>query len=41
MARRRAKGEGSIYSNEGLNLWIAQITLPNGREEASLPEPKR
>ena len=32
MARRRQKGEGSIYySNE---RWVAQITLPNGRKRS-------
>jgi integrase len=31
LAKRRAKGEGSIYFNKGLGLWIAQITLPTGK----------
>jgi integrase len=31
MAKRRAKGEGSIYYDEVNNRWMAQITLPNGK----------
>ena len=34
MAKRRAKGEGSIYFNENVNLWVAQITLPNGQRKS-------
>jgi len=33
MAKRRAKGEGSIYFSETLNLWVAQINLPNGKRK--------
>ena len=31
MANRRTKGEGSIYYAKNVDLWIAQITLPNGK----------
>ncbi len=31
MAIRRTKGEGSIYYAKNVDLWIAQITLPNGK----------
>jgi len=34
VAKRRAKGEGSIYFNEKINLWVAQITLPNGQRKS-------
>lgn len=30
MAKRRTKGEGSIYYNRTDARWVAQITLPNG-----------
>jgi integrase len=32
MAKRRAKGEGTIYQNSD-GYWIAQITLPNGKRK--------
>ena len=34
MVKRRAKGEGSIYFNDKINLWVAQITLPNGKRKS-------
>ena len=33
MAKRRAKGEGSIYKEEYSDCWVAQITLPNGQRK--------
>lgn len=32
MAKRRSKGEGTIYQNPK-GLWVAQITLPNGKRK--------
>ena len=34
MAKRRSKGDGSIYYNERVNRWVAQITLPNGKRKS-------
>lgn len=34
MAKRRAKGEGSIYQQKKSGLWIAQLTLPNGNRKS-------
>jgi integrase len=34
VAKRRAKGEGTIYYSETQELWVAQITLPNGRRKS-------
>lgn len=31
MPKRRAKGEGSLYFSDASKLWVAQITLPNGK----------
>jgi integrase len=33
MAKRRARGEGTIYQNPS-GLWVAQITLPSGKRKA-------
>jgi hypothetical protein len=33
MAKRRAKGEGSIYYEKQNNRWNAQISLPNGQRK--------
>jgi len=33
MAKRRAKNEGSIYFSNTSNLWVAQITLPDGKRK--------
>jgi integrase len=33
VAKRRTKGEGSIYFNERIDRWVAQITLPNGQRK--------
>jgi integrase len=34
VAKRRAKGEGSLYFNDKIDRWIAQITLPNGKRRS-------
>jgi len=35
MARkRRVKGEGSVFFEEGKGLWVARITLPDGRRKS-------
>ena len=34
MAKRRTKGEGTIYRDKSLNRWVAQITLPNGQRKS-------
>ena len=34
MARRRSKGEGSIYWSERKGLWVAKITLPTGERRS-------
>ena len=34
MSKRRAKGEGSIYYNDRIDRWVAQITLPNGQRRS-------
>lgn len=31
MAKRRAKGDGSVYHDDKRDRWVAQITLPNGK----------
>lgn len=31
MVKRRSRGEGSIYFSDGKGLWIAKITLPDGK----------
>lgn len=33
MEKRRARGEGSVYFNESLERWQAQLTLPNGKKK--------
>ncbi len=33
MGRRRGRGEGSVYFNDQLERWQAQLTLPNGRKK--------
>ena len=33
MAKRRSKGEGSIYYWKDKSLWVAQLTLPNGKKK--------
>lgn len=33
MAKRRSKGEGTIYLVESKGLWIAKITLPDGKRK--------
>lgn len=30
MAKRRSKGEGSIFFHQGKKLWVSKITLPDG-----------
>jgi len=32
MAKRRAKGEGSIFREKTTGYWVAEITLPNGKK---------
>lgn len=33
MARRRTKGEGSIFEKpKGSGIWYAQVTLPSGKQ---------
>ena len=32
--RRRSRGEGTIYKNQKKDLWVAQITLPNGQRKS-------
>jgi integrase len=34
VSKRRTKGEGSIYYNDGIDRWVAQITLPNGQRKS-------
>ncbi len=34
MTKRRSKGEGTIYFNDRIDRWVAQITLPNGRRKS-------
>jgi hypothetical protein len=34
MAKRRVIDEGSIYFNEKIHLWVAQITLLNGKRKS-------
>jgi len=34
MAKRRSKGEGTIYYSDTLQRWVAQITLPNGKRKS-------
>lgn len=34
MAKRRTKGEGTIYYDKGISRWKAQITLPNGKRKS-------
>src|SRR4030066_1149468 len=31
MAKKRSPGEGSIYFSQTHSLWVAQITLPDGK----------
>lgn len=33
MANRRAPGEGSVWHDEKLDRWIAQLTLPSGKKK--------
>lgn len=33
MVKRRARGEGTIYFSQTQGLWVAQITLPNGKRK--------
>lgn len=33
MAKRRSRGEGSIYYRETKGLWVAKLTLPDGRNK--------
>lgn len=33
MAKRRSRGEGSIYFRESKGLWVAKLTLPDGRNK--------
>jgi integrase len=33
MARKRSPGEGTIYFSKTQNLWVSQITLPNGKRK--------
>ena len=41
MARRRAKGEGSIYYSQNQNLWVAQFTLPDGSRKTKYSKTQR
>ena len=34
MAKRRSKGEGSIYFNDRIDRWVAQVTFPNGQRKS-------
>jgi len=34
LAKRRSKGEGSLYFNDLIERWVAQITLPNGQRKS-------
>jgi integrase len=34
VAKRRSKGEGTIYFNDCIDRWVAQITLPNGQRKS-------
>lgn len=33
MTRRRSRGEGSIYYRQPKGLWVAKLTLPNGKSK--------
>ena len=33
MAKRRSKGEGTVYFNDRIDRWVAQVTLPNGKRK--------
>jgi integrase len=33
MVKRRARGEGTVYYSQTQGLWVAQITLPNGKRK--------
>jgi len=33
MAKRRSRGEGSIYHWEEKNLWVGKLTLPDGKRK--------
>jgi hypothetical protein len=41
MAKRRAKGEGSIYFDEKNGRWLAKITLPNGKRRTKSGKTKK
>ena len=34
MAKRRSKGEGTVYFNEQIGRWVAQVTLPIGKRKS-------
>jgi integrase len=34
VAKRRSKGEGTLYFNQKIDRWVAQITLPNGQRKS-------
>jgi integrase len=40
MAKRRAKGEGTIYQRSD-GLWVAQVTLPGGRRKSKYGKTQR
>lgn len=41
MAKRRLKGEGSIYYQKSRDRWLAQITLPNGKRRTKAHKEKQ
>ena len=41
MAKRRARGEGSLYFNEKKKLWVAQINLENGKTKTKYGKTQR
>jgi hypothetical protein len=36
MAKRRAKGEGSVYIHEKRKYWVGQFNLPDGKTKYSI-----
>ncbi len=41
MSRRRTKGEGTIYFNDKIGCWVAQITFPNGQRRSKSSKTQR
>jgi integrase len=38
---RRSKGEGTVYYSKQRNVWVAQLTLPNGKRRSKSCESKK